>query len=87
MRTPRTVRAKDPRDVATRTPPSARRPGVILFKKRVQFHVTLAVSASGAERSPTDVGEREANDLDRLAASLDALAFLYQAALAERKIV
>jgi hypothetical protein len=53
----------------------------------VQFHVTLAVSASGAERSPTDVGEREANDLDRLAASLDALAFLYQAALAERKIV
>jgi len=44
----------------------------------VQFHVTLAVSASGAERSPTDVGEREANDLDRLAASLDALAFLYR---------
>ena len=49
--------------------------------------MTLAVSASGAERSPTDVGEREENDLDRLAASLDALAFLYQAALAERKIV
>jgi hypothetical protein len=40
--------------------------------------VTPAVSTSVAERSPTEVGESEASDLDRLTASLDALAFLSQ---------
>jgi hypothetical protein len=42
----------------------------------VQFHVILAVCARRAERSPAAVDDHEANDLDRLAASLDALAFL-----------
>jgi hypothetical protein len=39
-------------------------------------HVTLAASASGSERFPTNVGNRDASDLDGLAASLDALALL-----------
>ncbi|SRR6266446_3114189 len=37
-------------------------------------HVTLAARASSSERSPTAIGDRDASDLDRLAASLDALA-------------
>jgi hypothetical protein len=40
-------------------------------------HLTLAARASGSDRSPTDVGDRDASDLDRLAASLDALALCY----------
>jgi hypothetical protein len=40
--------------------------------------VTLAACASDSERPPVDVDDREADDLDRLAASLDALAFLYR---------
>jgi len=40
-------------------------------------HLTLAARASGFDRSPTDVGDRDASDLDRLAASLDALALCY----------
>ena len=40
-------------------------------------HVTLAARASGSDRSPTNVGNRDASDLDRLAASLDALALCY----------
>jgi hypothetical protein len=40
-------------------------------------HVTLAAHVSGSDRSPTDVGDRDASDLDRLAASLDALALCY----------
>ena len=40
-------------------------------------HVTLAARASGSDRSPTDVGDRDTRDLDRLAASLDALALCY----------
>jgi hypothetical protein len=39
--------------------------------------VTLA-RASGSERSPTDVCGRDASDLDRLAASLDALELCYR---------
>jgi hypothetical protein len=39
--------------------------------------VTLAICASGSERPSTEVADYEADDLDRLAASLDALAFLY----------
>lgn len=40
-------------------------------------YVTLAARASGFDRSPTDVDDRDARDLDRLAASLDALALCY----------
>jgi hypothetical protein len=40
-------------------------------------HVTLAGRATGSDRSPTDVGDRDASDLDRLAASLDALTLCY----------
>jgi hypothetical protein len=39
--------------------------------------VTLAVCASDSEGPPTEVADYEANDLDRLAASLDALACLH----------
>jgi hypothetical protein len=45
--------------------------------------VTPAVSASVAERSPTEIGDSEMNDLDRLAASFDALAFLSQSDVEE----
>ena len=38
---------------------------------------TLAARASGSDRSPTDVVDRDASDLARLAASLDALALYY----------
>jgi hypothetical protein len=48
--------------------------------------VTPAVSAPVAERSPTEVDHREANDLDRLAASLDALAFLSQPEVEEANL-
>jgi len=37
----------------------------------------LAARASGSDRSPTDVVDRDASDLARLAASLDALALYY----------
>ena len=40
-------------------------------------HVTLPACASGSERSSTVIGDRGASDLDRLAASLDALALCY----------
>ncbi len=40
-------------------------------------HATLSARASGSDRSPTDPGDRDASDLDHLAASLDALAFCY----------
>lgn len=40
-------------------------------------HLTLAARAPGSDRSPIDVGDRDASDLDRLAASLDALALCY----------
>jgi hypothetical protein len=40
-------------------------------------HVTFPARASGSERSPTVIGDRDASDLDRLAASLDALALYY----------
>jgi hypothetical protein len=40
-------------------------------------HMTLAARASGSDRSPTDVRDRDTSDLDRLAASLDALALCY----------
>jgi hypothetical protein len=39
--------------------------------------VTLAARASGSDRSPIDVRARGASDLDRLAASLDAIPFCY----------
>jgi hypothetical protein len=42
-------------------------------------HVTLPARASGSERPPTAIGDRNASDLDRLAASLDALALCYGA--------
>jgi len=40
-------------------------------------HVTFPACASGSERSSTVIGDRGASDLDRLAASLDALALCY----------
>jgi len=39
--------------------------------------VTFPAGASGSERSPTVIGDHDASDLDRLAASLDALALCY----------
>jgi hypothetical protein len=39
--------------------------------------VTLPACASGSERSSTVIGDRGASDLDRLAASIDALALCY----------
>jgi hypothetical protein len=40
-------------------------------------HVSLPARASSSERSPTAINDRDASDLDRLAASLDAIAFCY----------
>ena len=39
--------------------------------------MTFPACASASERSPTAIGDRDASDLDRLAASLDALALCY----------
>jgi hypothetical protein len=52
-------------------PPGSRRPNYIAN------HVSLGVRASSSERSPTAINDGDASDLDRLAASLDAIAFCY----------
>jgi hypothetical protein len=62
-----------PQDRRTQTP-SARRPGVIL--SGVQSIVTVTVRTSDSERPPAEIADYEADDVDRLGASLAALACL-----------
>jgi hypothetical protein len=56
---------------------SSARPRGSLHLNYSTNHLTLAARVSGSDRSPTDLGDRDASDLDRLAASLDALALCY----------
>jgi hypothetical protein len=56
---------------------SPERPGGPRRQNYNTDRVTVAARASVSDRSPTDVGDRDASDLDRLAASLDALALCY----------
>jgi hypothetical protein len=74
LRHRRTIRPKGPRAVA---PPLARRPGVILLRG-VQSDVPQAACSSVSERFPTEGGDHEAADFDRLTSSLDALTYLYR---------
>src|SRR6266436_6180563 len=56
---------------------SSARPRVSRYLTYSINHATLPACASGSEHSPTAIGDRDASDLDRLAASLDALALCY----------
>jgi hypothetical protein len=61
---------------AVRQFPSARPRGSRYLNYNTN-HATSPARALGSERSPTAIDDRDAGDLDRLAASLHALALCY----------
>jgi hypothetical protein len=66
---------KDDRQAVPQIPPA--RPRGSRYLNYSTNHVTFPACASASERSPTVIGDHDASDLDRLAASLDALALCY----------
>jgi hypothetical protein len=71
-RTAAELQIKDDRRAVPQFPSA--RPRGLRHLNYSTHHVTLAARASGSERSSANAGGRDASDLDRLAASLDALA-------------
>ena len=66
---------KDDRQAVPQIPPAL--PRGSRYLNYSTNHMTFPACASASERSPTAIGDRDASDLDRLAASLDALALCY----------
>ena len=66
---------KDDRQAVPQIPPAL--PRGSRYLNYSTNHMTFPACASASERSPTANGDRDASDLDRLAASLDALALCY----------